>query len=301
MATPAERWSEQLKRWVLHACLLEVRSQKPGNVTPDSQFDDVDVTAFERSAAAVSDVLSRSATNSVGQSILESIRATRAVVDSNTNLGIVLLLAPLASVPDGGSLRDQIGPLLQSLTVEDAAATFEAIRLAAPGGLGDAETQDVADAPSETLTQCMVLAADRDTIAKQYRDDFFDVIVTGLTWLGETRDWKNHLERRIGWLALRILSEFGDSLIARKCGEEASREVARRAALVLDAGWPHVATSHAAFDDLDAYLRRDGNQLNPGTTADMIAAILFAALREGIIEATQDVTGFVFKPGPSGA
>lgn len=293
MQTPSS-WSRHLQQCVLHACLLEVRSFKPGNVTPDQAFADISVADFERSATAVSTVLQDADRQSVGTSILRSIQATRQVVDSNTNLGIVLLLAPLASVPSGQSLSQGIVPVLEALSVQDAADAFEAIRLASPAGLGEADSQDIAEAPTETLRQCMVLAAERDFIARQYRDDFQGVLEQGLGWLVETASWQDHQPWRVASVALQLMRQCGDSLIARKLGEQASREVATRAADVLASDWPEGADGRRRFADFDAYLRSDGNRLNPGTTADMIAAILFAALRDRLIIPTAQSTSFRF-------
>lgn len=289
-----QSWSEHLQQCVLNACLLEVRSEKPGNVTPAMAFADTDAADFERSAEAVSAVLRNADRHSVGTSILRSIEATRQVVNTNTNLGIVLLLAPLAAVPAEYSLPVGILPVLQQLSVQDASDAFAAIRLAAPAGLGEAETQDVAAPPTETLTQCMTLAAERDLIARQYRDGFEDVLNAGLRWLQQTASWQENQHLRVAFVALRLMQRFGDSLIARKAGESASRDVARRAAAVLDSGWPVAAAGRDLYAEFDAHLRSDGNRLNPGTTADMIAAILFAALRGRMIIPTAQTTSFQF-------
>ncbi|MCR9201869.1 MAG: triphosphoribosyl-dephospho-CoA synthase [Planctomycetaceae bacterium] len=293
MSTPPS-WSRHLQQCVLDACLLEVRSAKPGNVTPDQSFADMSVADFERSAQAVSAVLQDADRQSVGTSILRSIQATRQVVDSNTNLGIVLLLAPLASVPEEQSLSNGILPVLEALSVQDAKDAFEAIRLASPAGLGEAESQDVAQAPTETLRQCMLLAADRDLIARQYHDGFQGVLHQGLGWLQETASWRDNQPLRVAFVALQLMQQSGDSLIARKVGEQASRDVARRAAEVLASDWPSGEFGRNLFAEFDAYLRSDGNRLNPGTTADMIAAILFAALRDRLIIPTAQSTSFRF-------
>jgi triphosphoribosyl-dephospho-CoA synthase len=87
--------------------------------------------------------------------------------------------------------------------------------------------------------------------------------------------------QQIVWLSLRLMAEFGDSLIARKCGVEMSGRVQVRAAGILANGWPHAPDSHRELLDFDEFLREDGHRRNPGTTADLVAAILFAALREG--------------------
>jgi triphosphoribosyl-dephospho-CoA synthase len=154
------------------ACIWEATARKPGNVTRHCDFDDVSYLDFLTSAAAVAPVLATAAQRRVGATILEAVRATRRVAATNTNLGIVLLLAPLASVPPGEELRADLARVLDALDVSDAKAAYEAIRLAAPGGLGRAEKQDVADEPTQTLREVMALAAERDLVARQYAGGF---------------------------------------------------------------------------------------------------------------------------------
>src|SRR5207248_1102145 len=108
----------------------------------------------------------------VGDTILDCIRATRRVTNVNTNLGIVLLLAPLASVQPGLDLRGGVMRVLMRLDVADARAAYEAIRRAQPGGLGTVPEQDVIGDPTVTLREAMALAADRDLVARQYVNDF---------------------------------------------------------------------------------------------------------------------------------
>src|SRR5207302_1526524 len=124
--------------------------------------------------------LGRAPDRPLGETILAAIRATRVVVSTNTNLGIVLLLAPLANVPEGTNLRVGIREVLANTTVNDAVHVYEAIRLAAPGGLGRAKDQDVVHAPTLPLRDVMALAADRDLVARQYANDFADVFDLGV-------------------------------------------------------------------------------------------------------------------------
>src|SRR5262249_44658944 len=116
------------------ACVLEVSSEKPGNVTPTFDFDDMSYEDFLRSAIALGPELVRE--RGVGASVLAAVKATRRVTQANTNLGIALLLAPLARAALlGGPLRPRVGEVLRSLDVADARAAYAAIRLANAGGL----------------------------------------------------------------------------------------------------------------------------------------------------------------------
>jgi triphosphoribosyl-dephospho-CoA synthase len=79
------------------------------------------------------------------------------------------------------------------------------------------------------------------------------------------------------------MSAFPDSLIARKCGAETAEHSAAWAGRVLDSGRPESEAYQEQLADLDFWLRTDGHRRNPGTTADLIAAGLFVALRDGLL------------------
>src|SRR5262245_36472416 len=117
------------------ACQWEVTARKAGNVHRQRDFPGLTYADFRASAAAIVPAFDRAPSQRVGQTVLDAIRATRTVVSTNTNLGIVLLLAPMAAVPPEQPLADGLAQVLDRLTVEDARLVYEAIRLAAPGGM----------------------------------------------------------------------------------------------------------------------------------------------------------------------
>ena len=263
-------------------------SPKPGNVSPGSEFADGSVADFLKSAHAIAPILATAHERPLGATILNAIRATRNVVNHNTNLGIVLLLAPLAAVPRDQSLHDGISTVLNSTTIEDSRLVYEAIRTAQPSGMGEASEQDLDDEPTLNLLECMKLAADRDLIAAQYANRFHGVLKTGQNYLLECSQLAISQPQQISMLAVRLMAEFGDSLIARKCGVAMSDVVREKARSLLDSGWPMQHDTAQQFATFDTFLRADGNRRNPGTTADLVAAILFAALREGRMMADGD-------------
>lgn len=272
------------------ACLLEVHARKPGNVHPGAGFDDATALDFALSAAAIATPLDRARAIGVGAAVLEAVEATRRVVATNTNLGMVLLLAPLAAVPEGVDLRRGVADVLAATTIDDARRVYRAIRLARPGGLGTAAQQDVADEPTVTLRDAMRLASDRDLVARQYAEDYADVFDLALPALREALDG-NSLEPAIVTTFLRVLARRPDTLILRKRGRAVAEEASQRAAAVLDAGPIDLESTPIA--EFDAWLRADGHARNPGATADLVAAALFVALADGTIALPRP-------PGPGG-
>jgi triphosphoribosyl-dephospho-CoA synthase len=262
------------------AGVWEVTARKAGNVHRERDFADVTYADFVRSAEAAAPHIGFAADRPLGEMILAAIRATRVVVRTNTNLGIVLLLAPLAKVPDGTDLWAGVREVLAHTTVADAADVYAAIRLAAPGGLGTANEQDVRDAPTLPLRDVMALAADRDLVARQYANDFADVFGLGVPALLDGLARFGRVEPAVQHCQLAWLAAHPDSLIARKRGPEVAAEASGRAKAVLDLGSVGTSAGRAAYADFDQWLRADGHARNPGTTADLVTACLFAALRE---------------------
>jgi triphosphoribosyl-dephospho-CoA synthase len=260
------------------ACIWEVCSRKVGNVHPGASFADTTLTDFLLSTAAMDLSFNRHNFGGVGSAISLTVENTKRLVGKNTNLGITLLLAPLVAA--GAPFRSRLPSILNSLTIDDAIRVYHAIRMANPGGLGDAPEQDVRDEPTVTLLEAMRLAADRDMIARQYANGFADVFDFGVPAFLDGLERFGCVEAAIVHSQLRWLAEYPDSLITRKNSPAVAEDVRRRAAEVLRTGGLSTPEGRAAGVALDRHLRSDGNKLNPGTTADLIAACLFVALRE---------------------
>ncbi len=159
------------------ACLAEAAVEKPGNVSPAAAFADTTYEDFVASAGAIGPALAGAGSAGVGETVLRAVRDTRLRVATNTNLGIVLLLAPLAKAAAGDGaaqgLRRAVARVLRQLTVDDARLAYEAIRLASPGGIGRVDRHDVAQAAVDvTLREAMLQAAERDSVAREYATDF---------------------------------------------------------------------------------------------------------------------------------
>jgi triphosphoribosyl-dephospho-CoA synthase len=279
--------------------MFDVMSDKPGNVSLGRGHHDMSFIDFLLSAAAIAPVMEQAPFQPIGQTILESIRATRRVTDTNTNLGIVLLLAPLASVPPNFDLKGGLIRALIRLTVEDAQNAYEAIRLAKPGGLGDVAEQDIAGEPTVSLREAMALAADRDIISRQYVNDF-EQVFEGAEYLNQhLRDQSLSIETAAQRTFLQLLAKYPDSLIIRKFGREAAVAVSAKARevvatdyddweIVVMDSWLRSGCSERLRHGLPKYGEFDAPPAtaapNPGTTADLVTASLFVALRRGIIQ-----------------
>ena len=280
-----------LGQLVALACMLEVTAPKPGNVHRGADFDDTTFVDFSASAVAIGPVFENPDDFSLGELVLKSIKATRAVTSSNTNLGLVLLIAPLAKAArrnQNGKFivsRESVQNVLAGLTPEDASQVYAAIRIANPGGLGSSDQHDISDTPPNDLLDAMSHSKDRDMIARQYCSGFEDMFESICPWLIESHRNMVTLTDAIVWTHVRTMSEYPDSLINRKCGKEVAVQSAALARKALDAKKSSDLDYLKELESLDFWLRSDHHRRNPGTTADLIGAALFVCLSSGQIQA----------------
>lgn len=277
------------------ACVLEVLAPKPGNVYPGAEwnFKETTVLDFLKSARTIAPIFEESGRLTVGELVLAGVEATRGQVATNTNLGQLLLLAPLAvALARRGVISpDAVNEILNGLTVDDSIMVYQAIRLAQPGGMGQKNDHDIHDTPTRPLLQIMQMVQAEDAIAQAYATGFARIFQTGLSALMQAiyagQPWRDcivgcHME----------LLALGDTLIRRKAGAEAETMVALRASEILKIKHDPAAYACelAAFDTL---LRSNGNRLNPGTTADLVTGTLFVALAEGQIQVPDDINSIL--------
>jgi triphosphoribosyl-dephospho-CoA synthase len=265
------------------AGVLEASAPKPGNVSPGRPFRDMRYEDFVASAVASGAEYGGASQRPLGETVLAAVRATRAWTDANTNLGIILLFAPLARAAGMASpagLQARLQEVLAATTIEDARHVYAAIRAARPAGLGAAPDQDLAEEPTVTLRETMRLAAERDSVASEYVTDFAISFGTGAPALRAARagglDWPEATTECF----LSLLAARPDTLIARKLGPAAAAAISREAAAVLGAGGVRTPEGQRAVAAFDSSLRDAQNSRNPGTTADLTAAALFVTLLE---------------------
>ena len=275
----------------LRACALDVAVRKPGNVSQASPGHGMQAAMFIASAqAAAGPLFTPGAT--VGDRIEAAMAASWAAAGCNTNLGILLLCAPLAlaaervpGAPTRLALRGALASVLAALNVADARATYRAIALANPGGLGTVPAQDVRASPDIDLRAAMALAADRDRIARQYRDgfaDLFDLAPPTLppeflraAGLYHTAP-ETSVVVAVQSLYLTLLGAWPDSHIVRKHGPTVAHNVMTAAQrFLLQSGPLGTPAADAAVAAWDQSLKAAG--INPGTTADFTVAALWVA------------------------
>ena len=287
--------TDRARACFVRACELDVAVRKPGNVSRESSGHGMHADMFIASAHAAAGPLFEPGAR-VGQRIEAAVAATWEVAGCNTNLGILLLCAPIALAveqqPDAltaSALHEAIKAVLSDLDLADAQAAYRAIARARPGGLGSAPEQDVHQPPSVDLRAAMALAADRDSIARQYRDGYAELFdaalaasVKGFSLMQTTAasGAGSRTVAAVQRLYLALLSRMADSHIVRNHGEAVAQIVMTAAQ-----AWLRRSQRNETLDAEPEFAAWDASlktaRINPGTTADLtVAALLIAGLTD---------------------
>jgi triphosphoribosyl-dephospho-CoA synthase len=268
----------------LSACRLEVRTLKPGNVHVFAEGHRMTVADFDRSADVSAPFICEHGLR-VGTRIRRAVEATFAAVSTNTNLGIVLLCAPLAAAAEcsgPASLEAKLKGVLSALDHEDAREVYQAIARANPAGLGEQGSGDVRaePPPAWTLLDAMRAAAPRDMIAAEYATGYALVFAHARAFAAHLADGATPPDA-LALIFLENLARQPDTHIVRKHGLDLARRVQSEAARVLaELDAPGVRAiadprARASLLRLDADLKSWG--ANPGSLADLMCAGAFAA------------------------
>jgi triphosphoribosyl-dephospho-CoA synthase len=270
---------QQLTSAYRNACMLELQALKPGNVHIFADGHRMTIHHFIKSADVSAEIISQ-ANLTVGERIFAAVQATHQSVGLNTNLGIILLSAPLiqARLQAGElqTLNESLQQVLQDLTVNDAMLAAQAIILANPAGLGSASQHDVHSLAQVSLLEMMRSAQHTDRIAWQYANAFLDILGFGLQRYDEAMSkWQNTAYATTA-LYLGFLAHQLDTHIIRKHGQRMAMTVMAEAQ-ALEAEYSAIENPkrmQKKLMDWDAALKvRD---LNPGTSADLTVASLLA-------------------------
>jgi triphosphoribosyl-dephospho-CoA synthase len=273
--------SEHLAHAYRNACMAELQALKPGNVHVFADGHGMTIDDFVKSAD-VSAVVIAQPHLSVGGRILYAVQATQKAVGLNTNLGLVLLCAPLIQaatfqlIDSTKTLQQHLVNVLGQLSIEDAQHAAQAIVLAKPAGLGDAAEHDVNFSPRVTLLEMMQSAQHKDRIAWQYANAFADIVDFGMArYVDAMTKWDNQAWSTTA-LYLGFLARQVDTHIARKYGDAVAEAVMSEAQSLEADYWvtDNLKLVQKKLLDWDASLKR--RSLNPGSSADLTVATLLA-------------------------
>lgn len=267
---------QRVKDAYLQACKMELDAIKPGNVSTFADGHGMTAADFLSSAGASVDPLT-DFSKGLGQRIYHAVEQTRAAVGCNTNLGVILLAAPLLEASFSGdhpTLRENLQQVLDATTVQDADWCFRAICLAAPAGLGSSNRHDVGDKASVTLLEAMREAAARDQIAEQYANGYREVFEFALPLM--VQSGYSEVSTMTEDIFLAILAHQPDTHIRRKFGEHTAEEVRRNAEHLHERFKRCTSSSQRAvlLGNADHRLKKRG--INPGTSADLTVATLLS-------------------------
>jgi len=304
---PDHEKAKHIARCLELAMLLEVSAAKPGNVNLTTGFEGTRVEHFLASAVAAESWFEEAArrgiavpenklrVSDVGMGRI--MKKCAADINAwqkggNTLLGTVMLFVPIAVAAgmtlteknfgfEFPKLRENLRLAVESTTAKDAVHLYEAIDVAKPSGLGGAPDLDVTDPASKTrlikenvtLYEVFKIAAGYDDICSEWVRNYpitFDSAYPYLTAQLKRGD----LNTAVVHTFLKVLSEHPDTFIARKVGVEKARKVSLDAKKVLELGGLATSEGKKSLRELDRRLRKSGNLLNPGTTADLTAAAL---------------------------
>ena len=271
---------ERVARAVWSSCVADVRLLGTGR-TPVRRTDlDISRDDYQNSAQAVAPVLSGSYA-SVGERILAAVQATRGAVSMDTNLGILLLAAPLVHALlteiEGITLRERLTRVLAKLDQNDADQVWQAVCLADPDGAAEHPLALTCHAAGLSLRQIMQAQADDDRIAYQYAHDYTDIFAFALPRLRQARAKWQRSEWPLAMVYLGLMARFPDSHVVRKHGIDTANSLCQRVAPLSEALWnaPHPAAHQPALNAFYADLERAG--VHPRTSADLAVATLLAA------------------------
>lgn len=286
------------------ATLLEVSAYpKPGNVHRTQDFDDMIYEDFLISGTVLRESLEIVAYNAskyypnlldkiqIGDAILQSIKTTNKLVNTNTNLGISMLMIPISA--GCGALENEtsiynlpkmVDIIMKNTRSEDAVALTKAILLSKAGGLEN-KTSDYDVNNKNTIEEIItnnINLYDLFKISSKY-DKISYELINGLPVISEIGyptycKYEEEYSKNDVTLEtyLTLLSKVPDTLISRKYGDEVAEDVTKRAKDILKN--TEIATKERIKEmkEFDKYLRK--NKYNPGTTADFTAASLFVGL-----------------------
>jgi triphosphoribosyl-dephospho-CoA synthase len=241
----------------------------------------------------------------VGELILQCAKDTFTGINTrNTILGTILLYVPLvvatgaAVTQDNGfsarRMQDWLKTITENTSVKDTLNVYEAFHLVRTKNPRIDESASWTEKHSRydidnpkvmaniredglKLQELFKMSADVDEISGEWAKNFGLTLNQIFPYLDKVADSLENLEEGIVQTFVWLLSLRPDGLIAKKAGEKRAEEVRALAERTMNA-WNHDTGPLELMVRLDAELRKEGNLLNPGTTADLVSAGIFCKL-----------------------
>jgi len=297
------------------AILFEVSADKPGNVNLIVGFEGTRYEHFLASAVAVAPHFELAAERGIavsrGKISVSEVGLGRIIKDcvrdvnawqrgGNTLLGTIILFSPIAvaagitptkegyifEIPQ---LRENLKAVVESTTPKDAVNVYDAIKIANPSGLNKAPDLDLNDPDSVnkivkenvSLYQVFKIASSYDNVCSEWVNSYSITFDFAYPHLMEQISKTKDLNVAIIHTFLKVLAKHPDTFIARKVGIGKAREVSSMAEEILKLGGLKTLRGKEKLREFDLMLRKSSNLLNPGTTADIIAAALALNLLGG--------------------
>lgn len=277
------------------AAVLEVSSRKPGNVGPENDFPDTSYEDFIAGSIAIGEGIGLSADNGfragkgeidvneigIGNSILKCVSDVKGSHGGgNTHLGMVMLFVPIAAGaglclgrgrPLKSELRNSIIEVVGNSTLEDSNKLYDAIELSGVN-LGKLLRKEL------PFHELMKNSLKKDTIADELSGGMEIIFEKGVPGLDGNYERVKSLRKAVIQTYLELLAEFPDTFIARKLSMDDAEGVSGKARAVIEKGGILTEEGIQAINNFDNFLRNSEKKLNPGTTADLVAASLFVWL-----------------------
>lgn len=314
MQIASRKKAKHISKCLELAILLEASANKPGNVNRTGGFENTRYEHFLASAVAIASSFECAALRGVmvsheeihvsdvglGRIIKNSLADVNAWQrGGNTLLGTAILLSPIAvaagmtAVKDDvfrvSKIRENVKLVVESTTPEDAINVYEAIKNAKPGGLGEVSEFDINDPGSLnrirkekiSLYQIFKIASKYDTVCSEWVNNYQITFDVAHPFLMEQIRQTDNLNAAIVHTFLKVLAGYPDTLITRKTNHEKALEVSLKAKEIMKLGGLTTSNGEKSLREFDRELRKVGNLLNPGTTADIIAGALALIILDG--------------------
>ena len=268
-----------LKKQIKFVCDTEIKSLKPGNVHKYSEGHGMNLKDFLKSSLIISKCLTKNNLD-LGKKILISVNEIQNKIKKNTNLGIILMLSPIATiVQEEGviskeELLKKIKSLIKKQNIKNSIPIFKAISLTSPGGLGFSKKHDVNEPPNTNLYKAMEFAKKKDLIARQYCNGFEDIYKIGIPAYKKFYNKWGKVDWALTGVYLTFLKKFNDSHIVRNKGNKIATSIKKEAKkyyffLKRNKNLTKIKKKLLIFDK-----KLKSKKINPGTTADLTVATL---------------------------